>query len=157
MITKLRTAVPGDENVLAELNALVHEFHVKHYPSYFKPGDLGLITAWFRDMIRKPTVQIWVAERSGQAVGYAVIILRERPEEALSYVRKWLEIDQIGVLPEHQRTGIGRRLIQRTLRSARKQKIRDVELTSWSFNGKAHKAFKRLGFSPRIVRFGVEV
>jgi GNAT superfamily N-acetyltransferase len=154
--TKIRPAVPGDENALAELNALVHGFHARHHPSFFKPADLPAIRAWFRDQLQQPTARIWIAEQAGSTVGYASVLRRERPENAFCHSREWLEIDQIGVRPEHQRRGIGRRLVQRVLQAAREEHIHHVELTSWCFNPEAHQAFARLGFSPSIGRFARE-
>ena len=40
------------------------------------------------------------------------------------------------------------------LHVSRSRGIRDVELSSWSFNTEAHAAFQALGFEPKVVRFG---
>jgi hypothetical protein len=31
--------------------------------------------------------------------------------------------------------------------------MRDIEMSSWSFNVEAHAAFRRLGFTPKVIRF----
>ena len=39
-------------------------------------------------------------------------------------------------------------------RSRRWLEIHHVELSSWVFNSGPHQAFRRLGFTPKVVRFG---
>ena len=154
MNVQIRAAISGDEKTLAALNAFVQEFHVMHNPSYFKPADIREVSAWFRELIGKPTVRIWIAEEGGKPVGYASVFLHDRPENPFCYARQWMEIDQVGVLPEYRRSGIGRRLVQHVVEAAGEEHIHDIELNSWCFNDGAHEAFRRLGFAPRIVRFG---
>ena len=57
---------------------------------------------------------------------------------------------------DHRRKGVGRTLIQVVLQAAEDEGIRDVELSTWVFNISAQEAFRRLGFSPKVVRFGRE-
>ncbi|MGH2404820.1 MAG: GNAT family N-acetyltransferase [bacterium] len=103
-----RRAAPGDERTLAELNAFVQDFHVINNPAYFKPGAREEVTAWFKGLLEKSTVKIWIAEAGGVPVGYASAFLHERAENAFCRSRRWLEIDQIGVRPDWRRRGIGR-------------------------------------------------
>lgn len=74
----------------------------------------------------------------------------------LDEVAAWHEIDQIGVTPDRKRQGVGRALVRTVLADAHVHGIRDVELSSWSFNQQAHEAFRKLGFAPIRVRFGLE-
>jgi hypothetical protein len=76
MSATLRTAVLGDEELLAVLNGFVHELHVANRPEYFKPARLSDVSAWFRSLLPKPTVLIWVAEEVGLPVGYFRFRLR---------------------------------------------------------------------------------
>jgi len=63
-------------------------------------------------------------------------------------------VDELAVSPAHRRQGLARALFERVLAEARAEGLRDVELTSWSFNVEAHAAFEALGFRPKVVRFG---
>jgi hypothetical protein len=67
MKVTIRKAKMGDEIVLAELNADVHEFHVAHNPSHFKRANLSEVAQWSRGLLEKPTVCIWIAEKEGIA------------------------------------------------------------------------------------------
>lgn len=154
MDVMIREAVPGDEDVLAELNAFVQEFHVVNNPSFFRPTDAVEVASWFRGLIETPGARIWIAEQGGSAVGYVVALLRERPANPFCLARRWIELDQIGVRAACRRAGIARRLVDQVLSFARAEAVTEVELSSWSFNPEAHQAFQKLGFAPRIVRFG---
>ncbi len=154
MDVTIREAILGDEDALAELNAFVQEFHRVHNPSFFKQSDAGEVASWFRGLLALPEARIWLAEQDGAAVGYVVAQLRERPANPFCLARRWIELDQIGVRAACRRAGIARRLVDRVLGFARAEAITEVELSSWSFNPEAHQAFQKLGFAPRIVRFG---
>ncbi len=78
MKVRIRQAQMGDEVVLAELNEFVHELHVDHNPSHFKRTKGTEVAQWFRDLLGRSTVRIWLAEEEGLAVGYASAFLHER-------------------------------------------------------------------------------
>ena len=150
----IREAELGDIEALCALNAEVQELHVAHRPDVFRPIATPEIAGRFRDLFAQPTTKIWVAVVDGSVRGYLVAILR-RPAAPNPYVleRSWLELDQIGVSAEHRRLGIARGLVERALAHAQAEGIAGVELSSWSFNQNAHRAFEKLGFVSKSVRF----
>jgi GNAT superfamily N-acetyltransferase len=150
----IRRAVVGDERTLTEVNSFVHELHLRQNPTYFRPAELEEVAAWFRGLLESPTVKIWIADAGTVAVGYVSVFWHERAQNPFCRARRWLEIDQVGVHPEWRRQGIGRALVHVALQAARDEDIADVELSSWAFNSGAHEAFRRLGFAPKVVRFG---
>jgi ribosomal protein S18 acetylase RimI-like enzyme len=85
--------------------------------------------------------------------GYLVIVVRDQPAGPFNFGRTWIELDQIAVHHACRRRGIARSLVAAALAHADAAGIRDVELTSWSFNEEAHRAFRELGFVPKVVRF----
>jgi GNAT superfamily N-acetyltransferase len=155
MSTTIRAAVLGDEALLAVLNGFVHELHVANRPEYFKPTRAEHVSAWFRSLLQKPAVLIWIAEEDGVPVGYVLALLHEREENPFCSARRWCEIDQLAVDDRWRRRGIARTLVQRALTEVRRRGIREVEMSSWSFNEAAHDAFRRLGFAPQVIRFGL--
>ena len=106
-------------------------------------------------MLQKPAVLIWIAEEDSVPVGYVLALLHEREENPFCSARRWCEIDQIAVDDKWRRRGIARTLVQRALTEVRRRGIREVEMNSWSFNEAAHHAFRRLGFAPQAIRFGL--
>lgn len=155
MSTTVRAAVPGDEKRLAVLNGFVHELHVANRPEYFTPTRAENVSAWFESLLQKPTVLICIAEEDGVPVGYVLAPLHERPENPLCPARRWCEIDQIAMDDKWRRRGIARTLVQTVLAEVRSRGIRDVEVSSWSFNEAAHHVFRWLGFAPKVIRFGL--
>jgi ribosomal protein S18 acetylase RimI-like enzyme len=155
MSTTIRTAALGDEALLAVLNGFVHELHVANRPEHFRPTRVEHVSAWFRSLLQKPAVLIWIAEEDGVPVGYVSALLHEREENPFCSARRWCEIDQIAVDDKWRRRGIARTLVQTALAEVRRRGIREVEMSSWSFNETAHHAFRRLGFAPQAIRFGL--
>lgn len=157
MNVRIREAVLGDEDSLAALSAFVQEYHRTQEPSCFKRAVPAEVAAWFRGSIEESTATIWIAEQEGTPVGYVVAVQNERSANPFCLLRRWIEIEQIGVRPECRRSGIGRRLVDQVLQFARTENIADIELTSWCFNTDAHRAFQKLGFAPKVIRFARKV
>jgi ribosomal protein S18 acetylase RimI-like enzyme len=139
---------------LLELNLLVHDIHVKAFPEYFKPLEPAVLTEWFRTMLARRDVRTCLADLNGASVGYALAVFRDRPENDFCFARRICEVDQIGVAPGFRGRGVARALLDHVVAIARTEGVPDVELTSWSFNSGAHRAFERAGFRSRVVRFG---
>jgi GNAT superfamily N-acetyltransferase len=149
----IRPAVPGDERALAILNGISQRLHVASRPDFFKPAQLDEVTAWFRTLLDRPAVGIWLAEDEGTPVGYVLAFVHERAANPFCPSRRWCEIDQIAVRPDHQRHGVGRALIERALAWARAEGAGDIELSTWAFNEGAQRMFRGLGFVTKVVRF----
>jgi GNAT superfamily N-acetyltransferase len=153
MILAIRDANGGDVEVLVQLNRCVHDIHVAALPNYFKKPAPDAVAESFRSRLDREDTRVWIATIDDVAVGYAVSVLRERPENTLCLARRFLEVEEIGVARAHREKGVARALIDRAITEARLQGIPDLELTSWAFNIDAHAAFQALGFLPMIVRF----
>ena len=149
----IRAAVVGDERSLAVLNDVVQRLHVARRSDFFKPTQIDEVAAWFTPLLQKPTTGIWLAEDGGAPIGYVLAFLHERAANPFCPARRWCEIDQIAVRPDHQRRGVGRALIETVLTWARAEGAGDIELSTWSFNDAAQRMFTGLGFVPKIVRF----
>lgn len=153
MVFAIRDANGGDVGVLVELNRCVHDIHVAALPKYFKQPAPDGAAELFRSRLDREDTRVWIASIDDVAVGYAVSVLRERPENALCLARRFFEVEEIGVARAHREKGVARALIERAIVEARGQGVPDLELTSWAFNIDAHAAFQALGFQPMIVRF----
>jgi len=149
----IRRAHSGDEGVLALLNSSVQEYHFRHNEAYFKPFCEKEATSFFRNLLDSDTASIWIAEDSDRPVGYILAVVSHRGESAFCHERIWMEIDQISVAMKFRGKGIGSALVATAVDFARRAGIEDIELTSWSFNKKAHEAFASMGFGPKTVRF----
>ena len=79
-------------------------------------------------------------------------IFYERPATPVTYPMRWVEIDQLGVHPTHQREGWGRALVGAVLDEARLRGLHDVRLKTWAFNARP-RLLKRPGFRARTLEF----
>lgn len=153
MTITVREAQERDVDLLVEMNRIVHDLHIAAAPAYFRQPEPGAVAELFRSRIGRPDVRVWIANIGEVAAGYAVSVIRQRPENAICLARRFYELEEIGVSPAYRQLGVARALIERVLADARAQGVRDVELTAWSFNTDAQAAFEALGFRPMTVRF----
>ncbi len=117
---EVRVAIPGDEDLLANLNCVVQDVHIRARPDVFKPTVAKEVADWFSDLLVRPTATIWIADLNGVAAGYLVLLEHARNEHAFCYARRWFEIDHIAVAPEYQRRGDCSRPLASRLMSGRR-------------------------------------
>jgi ribosomal protein S18 acetylase RimI-like enzyme len=149
----VRRASPADLYTLVALNVHVQALHIAARPDLFKPAEAEALERWFLEQLAKTSTRLWLAEHEGVAVGYVLSLVREAPETAFCYARRWCELDQIAVAPDQRQRHVARRLIEAAVHAARDEGLTDVELGTWAFNQVAQSAFRRLGFTPKVVRF----
>lgn len=151
----VRTATIRDTNALAALCAYVQRLHVARRPDVFGAADTGSLAEWFRARLTEDVSRCWLAERGDLPVGYAFAVLHHRDANPFTHALRWLEIVQLGVHPDHQRTGIGRSLVHAAVAEAETLGISDIRIRTWAFNEAAQRSFQRLGFRPRTIDYGM--
>ena len=149
----VRSAAVGDEGPLARIAAVVQQLHFAERPDVFKAVDRQALTDWFRGALRSDQRGVLLAEQRGMALGYAVVQDGQRHPDAFALPRRWREVDQLAVLPEHRRRGVARALIEHIVAAARADGVPALELNTWAFNQAARETFRRLGFAERSVRY----
>lgn len=149
----IREAVATDVPALSALNDAVQALHVANRPEMFRPTRPEDLSVHFQHLFANAAAKVWVSEREGVLNGYLVGIVRTQAPGPYVLDRTWFELDQIGVAPESRRSGVGRALVEHGVAFAHAQGIDSVELSSWSFNQDAQRAFQALGFAPKVVRF----
>jgi diamine N-acetyltransferase len=150
---RIRAAVDGDVEQLADMSASVQELHVAGRPDVFKTADPEVLSGLFRRRLAESTVRIWIAEMAGVLVGYAVTVDKRQEENAHAHARSWREIEEIAVRVEYRRRGIASALLRHVEVATRADGISVVELNTWAFNEAAQRSFERLGFVPKHVRY----
>lgn len=156
MTITVREAQERDIDFLVDMSLTVHDLHIAAAPAYFKHPEPRAVAELFRSRLRQPELHVWIASVGQEPVGYVVSVIRERPENATCSAQRFYDLVEIGVSPAHRQKGVARALVERVLAQARTQRVRDVQLTCWSFNADAQAAFEALGFRPMTVRFQYE-
>jgi GNAT superfamily N-acetyltransferase len=102
-------------------------------------------------------VNIFIAEEAGQALGYILCKLTERPETPFTFAMRFLLVDQISVRPQAQGRGVGSALLAQADDLARESDVSKIQLNSWGFNTSAHAFFEHNGYEKFNLRFWREV
>ena len=151
---KIRQAVSADSLLLSSLCLGVQSLHAKHHPDLFKmPKSNDFAVSFFDEKLADPATGIFIAEENGQALGYVLCKLIERPENLFKFAMRYLDVDQISVRPTAQGQGIGVALIKQAEALARKSNVQRIHLDSWGFNTGAHAFFEKMGFEKFNHRF----
>jgi GNAT superfamily N-acetyltransferase len=155
---RVRRAVAADAGLLAELNSVVQRLHHDNEPDRFKPPDAAGFEPMVREWLRQPNVQAFIAEDATERpIGYLLAVVHERPGNPLVRGGRFVELDQIAVLPEYRQSGVGHALAQCVFAYAHEVGATEIELTTWDFNGTARAFFANLGFRTRHVRMAAPV
>lgn len=136
-----------DYETLAGLNKSVQDVHSNLSPKYFKEYDHEAVKDFFRTMISNPKHIFLLLEDNGQKLGYAMIEIRNYPENPFKKGYKSVYVHQIGVVETEQKKGYGSRLMNEIYDIARTEEIDLVELDYWSENNIAKDFYKKQGFA----------
>lgn len=86
-------------------------------------------------------IHVLLAEVDGQAVGYAIYLFTYSSFLA----RPTLYLEDLFVLPEHRRSGLGARFFQALRAAARREKCGRLEWIVLTWNTPAHRFYRKLG------------
>jgi GNAT superfamily N-acetyltransferase len=89
-------------------------------------------------------IHVLLAEVDGRAVGYAIYLFTYSSFLA----RPTLYLEDLFVLPEHRRGGIGARLFEALRRAARREKCGRMEWVVLDWNTPAQRFYRKLGAVP---------
>lgn len=89
-------------------------------------------------------IQVLIAEIDGTPVGYAIYLFTYSSFLA----RPTLYLEDVFVLPEHRRGGIGHRFFRELRREADREKCGRMEWVVLDWNTPAHRFYRKLGAKP---------
>lgn len=93
-----------------------------------------------------------VAEDDDEVIGLAVLLTRPSSAFAGAVPRRVIELDNLVVRADRRGRSIGHRLLRATMRWARGQGARHVEVAVHAFNRDARRFYESFGFAPSIDR-----
>ncbi|HEX5656042.1 MAG TPA: GNAT family N-acetyltransferase [Polyangiales bacterium] len=144
---EIRRATLADIELLAALNAYVHDVHLRSEPEQYRVTDGGELRAWFAERLADPDVVIFIASAE-RPVGFIVTAHARAPVNPFSPLRERLLVDQIAVDPTQRRIGVGRALMDVAERRAAELGLRSVQLDVRAFNSEAARFYEALGYLP---------
>ncbi len=133
---KIRPYAPGDAKVLTSLIRALARYEKLPPPG---PAASRRLIA---DIGRR--IRVLMADVDGVCVGYAIYLFTYS-----SFLAKpTLYLEDIFVLPEHRRGGIGGRFFEALLKEARREKCGRMEWVVLDWNTPAHRFYRKLGAKP---------
>ena len=144
---------PATEDDYEGVNAVFADelaHHVALLPERFQLADPVMPRDWFLEVLANPNKMLIVAEVDGRVAGQILIIDSVSVDDPIHRPRRYLEIDELAVLAEYRRQGIGRRLMQAAEQFAADRGIPTVELSVWEANSQAFSFYQSLDY--RTVR-----
>jgi diamine N-acetyltransferase len=138
---RVRAAAPGD---VETLGALAHAIWHAHYPGIITLAQIEyMLEQRYRPEVVRNELQrgdVWweLATSSEVAVGFSSCLLTDEPGE--------MKLDKLYVHPQHQGSGVGRRLLASVLERARGLDCRRLILAVNKHNAKAIAAYRYWGF-----------
>lgn len=149
---RIRKALPADPAALATIGVHVQDLHHRHRPDWFRPADATASLPVYTTLLGDPAVTAFIAEDDGQAVGYVIARVVERPETPLTWGGTLVDIDQICVLPGARRHGVGSKLVRAVRTLASEVGADWLHLTVWDFNREAQDFFRAAGMKTAMWR-----
>lgn len=153
----LRRATSADAELLAELNRHVHDTHVAAEPDVYREPAPGALAAFYREQLAAADYVVIVAEAAGAATGCVCYRVHDSPANAFCHPRRRIFVDQLVVVPDARRTGLGRQLMAAVEADARARGIDRVELDVRGFNQEAQAFYAACGYAPVMLRLGRSV
>jgi ribosomal protein S18 acetylase RimI-like enzyme len=151
---EIRKAIITDSSLLSSLCTDVQRLHAEHHPDFFKvPQQDDFAASFFDGILADSTTSIFIADADGQALGYILCKIIDRPENAFTYPVRYLLVDQISVRPAARGKGVGAALLERAISLAKELGLKKIQLDSWGFNTGAHAFFEKQGFEKFNHRF----
>ena len=89
-------------------------------------------------------IRVLMAEVDGKTVGYAIYLFTYSSFLA----RPTLYLEDVFVLPDHRRGGIGRMFFEALHRAARRERCGRMEWVVLDWNTPAHRFYRKLGAKP---------
>ena len=83
-----------------------------------------------------------------KVLGYVLLRVQERAENAFSPPRRFVELEHVAVDPASRKRGVASALVDEVFSVAQSLGLGDLELSVWDFNNDARRLFQKMGFTP---------
>jgi L-amino acid N-acyltransferase YncA len=145
-----RDAEVRDLPRILELTAVTWEPHRDHHPDDFNTASWAETVERLKSRFDSTTSPEYpaitlIAEADSELLGY-ISAIRISQRKGGDLYEHTSHIDDIFVVPQHRRKGIGRRLIARMKERLLAEGVSNVRATVWSFNSESRALFQHAGF-----------
>jgi ribosomal protein S18 acetylase RimI-like enzyme len=154
----IRRATPADTTAIGRLGALLVRLHHDLDPKRFIPATSRTEQAYgsfLGTQLDEPNIVILVAEQDGEVIGYTYAGVEGRDYMSLRGPAGVLY--DIVVDPAHRGQGVGRTLLDATLKALKAGGATQVVLSTAERNLTAQRLFERAGFRPTMIEMTREL
>ena len=154
----IRPATSADLEALGRLGALLVRTHHDFDPDRFiavTPRTEQGYRSFFGSQLDKPNILLHVAERDGQVIGYTYAGIEGNDWMALRGPAGVLY--DILIDPAHRGQGVGRELLDATLKALEAKGVPRVVLSTAERNEAAQRLFARAGFRRTMIEMTREL
>ncbi len=141
----IRTCVESDLEILQHLNNEVFIDNTKYDDDldlYWAKGEKG--SKYFSDLLSNKDAYKIIVEDGGESIGYLVAAQRN-----IDYRKsRYLEIENMGVVPGYRSKGVGRLLLDECFKWAKENGYQKVFVNTYIANERAIDFYKNNNFSP---------
>jgi ribosomal protein S18 acetylase RimI-like enzyme len=155
---KIRPAKPTDVPTIGRLGALLVREHHDYDPQRFiaaTPRTQDQYGAYLGTQLEEPNIVILVAERDGDVIGYTYSGIEGTDYMSLRGPAGVMY--DIVVDPDHRQQGVGRMLVDTTLKSLKSKGAPRVVLSTAERNAAAQRLFDRAGFRRTMIEMTREL
>ena len=143
----IRYAQRDELDLVNMIRKQVNDLHVNGRPDIFRPGFCDELKNHINEKFDRADSDVIVALEGDEIAGFATVEYIERPESAYNLGRSIYRVEEFGVDINHQRKGIGTKLIAFIGQEAKRKGFDRVDLDMWQFNETALKFYEDLGFT----------
>lgn len=154
----VRPAIDADAQALGRLGALLVRAHHDFDPARFMPPSAGTdkgYAAFLGSQLGREDVILLVADLDGSVAGYSYSGIEGRDYMSLRGPAGVLH--DLVVDPQHRGRGIGRSLLDETLRAIAARGVPQIVLFTAVPNETAKRLFRRAGFRETMVEMTMDL
>lgn len=154
-MTIYREATSADLPAICVLGQVVNLLHHEAWPQIFSPAsDPQRDDAYWRKSIENISATTFVAEISGETVGFVTVHIVTTENETLLQPMRFARVGSICVAIAFRGQGIGRELMSLAEHWAANNGAVDIRLGVWVFNKPALRLYEKLGYEIRSQSLG---
>lgn len=156
MNVTIRPATLADNAKIRPLQEEIAALHHEGRPDIFKTEARFYTDEDFAAKLENPNHYVYVAETdAGEIVGYSFSWIIEFRDHSTFNDCDTFYIDDICVAEKYRRQGIGKKLYDKCLDTAKERKCHNIDLGVYTFNKNAIAFYKSCGFKDRVIRMDV--
>ena len=147
----IRRAEEKDVQRLTDLLLQVHKIHSDARPDIFRRGSKKYTEEELLEIIRDDERPIYVADDSGEVLGYSFCVLKRTEGDKSLEDRLELYIDDLCVDAKKRGNHVGEALYRFVTEEAKRLGCYHITLNVWSLNPGAMRFYEKMGLIPMKV------